>query len=183
MRIIAGTVGGRRLQAPRGQATRPTSDKVRAAIFNILCARGEVPERVLDLYAGSGALGLEALSRGAREAVLVDQASAAVESVRQNAAALGLEGRARVVKARVIEWLERATPPATGQFGWVFLDPPYDAGELDRALAALAGGECLAAGAVAVAEHEHKSAPKERHGRLHLADRRQWGQTAVSFYE
>src|SRR5690348_4545839 len=96
MRIIGGTVGGRTLRAPRGSATRPTSDKVREALFNILGVRGPVPERVLDLYAGSGALGLESLSRGAKRAVFVESDRPTCELIRKNAELLGLEAGIRV---------------------------------------------------------------------------------------
>ncbi len=179
MRIIAGTVGGRRLKAPRGQATRPTADRVREAVFNILVARGPVPERVLDLYAGSGALGLEALSRGARAAVFVDESGAACEAIRDNARALAFDGAARVEKKRALDFLRTASDDG-GRFGWIFLDPPYAAGEMDRALAAL--GRLLDEDGLVIAEHEWRAAPKDEHESLALADRRRYGQTAVSFY-
>ena len=179
MRIISGSAGGRRLPAPRGEPPRPTADRVREAVFNILASNGEVPERVLDLYAGSGALGLESLSRGALRAVFVDDAAAAVEAIRKNAAALGFQSTVEVVATRVKEWLKR---PSNGRFGWIFLDPPYAGSELDRALGLLAAGDYLAKGGVVVAEHEWRGAPAADHGSLALSDRRRYGQTAVSFY-
>lgn len=178
MRIIAGTAGGRRLRAPRGETTRPTADRVREAVFNILAARGPTPARVLDLYAGTGALALEALSRGAREAVLVDVDPAALQAVRDNARALGLEAACRVVRDRVQAFLRK---PSDLRFGWIFLDPPYAAGELDEALALL--GPWLDEGGLAIAEHPHKHPPPEEAGALALADRRRYGQSAVSFYQ
>ena len=185
MRIIGGRVGGRTLKTPRGQGTRPTSDKVREAIFNILEAREGAPGRVLDLYAGSGALGLEALSRGAGAATFVDADREACELVRSNAGALGLT--ATVVCSPVVRWLAKE---AAGPFGWVFADPPYgshETGELDKALGLLADKGLVAADGVVVAEHEWRHAPPERCGRtgsvtLALFDRRRYGQTAVSFY-
>src|SRR6185312_3074704 len=90
MRIIGGRAGGRTLKAPKGEGTRPTSDKVRQAVFNILVTRAEPPARVLDLYAGSGALGLEALSRGAGHALFVDADRDACDLIRANATTLGL---------------------------------------------------------------------------------------------
>src|SRR5437879_1163161 len=96
MRIIGGTVGGRTLRAPRGSATRPTSDKVREALFNILVSRWPVPPRVLDLYAGSGALGLEALSRGATRGVFVDESKSTCDVIRRNAETLELQNAVRV---------------------------------------------------------------------------------------
>src|SRR3954468_12744768 len=121
MRVIAGTYGGRPLNAPPGAATRPTSDRVREALFSILGAR--VPgARVLDLFAGSGALGLEALSRGAGEALFVDDAAAAVRAIRANLDALG--GQAEVRRADALRFLDAARRGGA-QYDLVFLDPPY----------------------------------------------------------
>lgn len=180
MRIIGGRVGGRTLKAPKGASTRPTSDKVREAIFNILAARGEPPARVLDLYAGSGALGLEALSRGAGEARFVDADRDACDLVRANADALGL--RAQVTCSPVVRWLAKE---AGGAFGWIFLDPPYashETGELDKALELVAEKGLVDASGIVVAEHDWRNAPEDRYGPLALFDRRRYGQTAVSFY-
>ncbi len=113
-RIIAGVARGRRLETPRGAATRPTSDRVREALFGSLDARGVLDGAVvLDLFAGSGALGLEAASRGAEEVVLVDSAREAVAVARRNAAALGLAG-VRVVQAPVLRWLAGPGVPGGG---------------------------------------------------------------------
>ena len=118
MRVVAGAFGGRRLQAPVGQATRPTADRVREAVFSILGSMEGL--RVLDLFAGSGALGIEALSRGAAEAVLVDSAPGAVAAVRRNLAELGAE--AQVLRQDALRWLAGAE----GEYDLVFADPPYD---------------------------------------------------------
>jgi 16S rRNA (guanine966-N2)-methyltransferase len=118
MRIVAGSLGGRRLTAPRGMRTRPTSDRVREALFSILGPLEGV--RVLDLFAGSGALGIEALSRGAASAVFVDSDARAVAAVRANLEDLGLD--AGVHRRDALTYL-RSTPE--GPFGLVFLDPPY----------------------------------------------------------
>lgn len=179
MRIIAGSAGGRRLKTPRGDSTRPTADRVRESIFNVLVARTEVPARVLDLYAGSGALGLEALSRGAEAAVFVEQAKEAREVITENAQALGFASRVRVVPARVLDYLKR---PADAPAGWVFLDPPYGLRELDRAILLADEGGFVAPGGVVVAEHDVRKPPADRIGGLALWDRRRYGQTAVSFY-
>ncbi|HZS37994.1 MAG TPA: 16S rRNA (guanine(966)-N(2))-methyltransferase RsmD [Polyangia bacterium] len=179
MRIIAGSVGGRRLKAPRGLHTRPTADRVREAVFNILVARGEPPERVLDLYAGSGALGLEALSRGARQAVFVEQHGETLDLIRANARELGFATSCQFVRSRSLDWLAKGG----GKFGWIFLDPPYAAKELDRALALIAERALVAEGGVVIAEHDWRAEPliNEASG-LELLDRRRYGQTAVSFY-
>jgi 16S rRNA (guanine(966)-N(2))-methyltransferase RsmD len=131
---------------------------------------------VLDLYAGSGALGLEALSRGARAAVFVDGDRAACEVIRANAAALELSGAARVECRRALDFLRRADE----KFGWIFLDPPYAADELDAALGTL--GARLDEAGVIVAEHEWRRPPADAHAGLALSDRRRYGQTAVSFF-
>jgi 16S rRNA (guanine966-N2)-methyltransferase len=185
VRIIAGSAGGRRLKSPFGDAVRPTADRVREALFNILTARGEAPARVLDLYAGSGALGLEALSRGAQLAVFVEEHPPTARLIRENAKSLGFDAACRVVCQRVRDLLRR--PPAevaAEPFGWVFLDPPYSAGaagELDAALEAL-GESGLAAGVV-VAEHAWQKGPKETHTGLAFVERRRYGQTALSFFQ
>jgi 16S rRNA (guanine966-N2)-methyltransferase len=181
MRIIGGRAGGRTLRAPKGAGTRPTSDKVREAIFNILDSNFELPERVLDLYAGSGGLGLEALSRGATAAVFVDADEDACEVIQANAATLSCSG-AVVVCSPVVRWLVKQS---AADFGWVFLDPPYDShktGELDKALGLIVRKELLAPGGLVIAEHEWRSAPQDEIGGLALFDRRRYGQTAVSFY-
>ncbi len=122
MRIVAGSLRGRRLAAPRGAATRPTADRVREALFAIV---GPVDDLdVLDLFAGSGALGLEALSRGAATATLVDRDPRAVAAIRANVAALGVEGRVRVV-ARDWRAALRAERAAGRAYGLCLLDPPY----------------------------------------------------------
>jgi 16S rRNA (guanine(966)-N(2))-methyltransferase RsmD len=182
MRIIAGAVGGRRIRAPRGMATRPTSDRVREAVFNIL---GAPPHgaRVLDLYAGAGALGLEALSRGAASAVFVDRDAGAVRCVQENAAELGLHERARVLRGEALPSL-RKLATAGERFTWVFVDPPYASGEAAAALDALGAppAPLLDDDAVVVVEHDRRRAPDDQYGALSRADRRRYGDTEVSFY-
>lgn len=175
MRIVAGTARGRRLEAPRGLSTRPTGDKVRAAVMNLL---GQFFQggRVLDLYAGSGAMALEALSRGCERATCVETDRDAAEALSRNAAACGFAGRVELRRERVEEALARLP---RGAFDLAFLDPPYAEGP-DRALAALP--PLLAPGAVAVAEHDRRRPPAEHHGRLRLADRRAYGGTGISIY-
>ena len=121
MRVVAGEAKGRRLEAPAGKATRPTSDRVREAIFSTLGSLGVVEDAtVVDLFAGSGALGIEALSRGAAHATFVDRDPKAIESIRSNLAATGLGSRADVVVDDVHRWLVRARP-----VDLVLCDPPY----------------------------------------------------------
>jgi 16S rRNA (guanine(966)-N(2))-methyltransferase RsmD len=174
-RIVAGAARGRRLVAPRGTATRPTSDKVRGAIFNVLGQFFEGGD-VLDLYAGTGALALEALSRGCARAVCVEADRDAAEAIRRNAEACGFGDRVEVRRGRVLEVLPRLPRAA---FALAFLDPPYGEGP-EAALAAL--DALLAPGARAVAEHDARRPPAERYGALALEDRRAWGGTGISIY-
>jgi 16S rRNA (guanine966-N2)-methyltransferase len=159
MRIVAGEAGGRRLAVPPGDRTRPTSDRTREALFGTLAALLDLDgARVLDLYAGSGAVGLEAVSRGAVAALLVDADARAAGTARANAAALGLADRVTVRRDRVDRVL--AVAPEGGPYDVVFADPPYalaDA-EIDATLAALATTGWLARGAVLVVERSSRGA-------------------------
>jgi 16S rRNA (guanine966-N2)-methyltransferase len=136
MRVVAGTARGRTLVAPPGSRTRPTSDRVREAIFNALWSRDELEgARVADLFAGSGALGVEALSRGASHATFVDSDRAAQQAIRRNVDAAGVADRATIVTAPVDRWL--AGLPADEHFDLVFCDPPYAFDGWEGLLAAL----------------------------------------------
>ena len=175
-RIIAGTARGRRLAAPKGQGTRPTSDKVRGAVMNVL---GQFFDggAVLDLYAGTGALALEALSRGCARAVCVEADRGAAEIVRRNAEACGFADRVEIRRGRVLDEVPRLPREA---FALAFVDPPYGEGP-EAALAVLE--PLLARGGRAVAEHDARRPPAERYGALALVDRRAYGDTGISIYE
>ena len=143
MRVIAGSCRGRSLRAPAGTATRPTADRVREAIFDVLGSLVDLEgTAVLDLFAGSGAMGIEALSRGAGQAVFVERRPEALAAIRANLATLGLEARATVVRAEAVGWLVGEKGAAAGPFDVVLCDPPYDFddwdGLLERLPAALA---------------------------------------------
>lgn len=174
-RIIAGTARGRALAAPRGDATRPTSDKVRGAIFNLLGQFFDGGD-VLDLYAGTGALALEALSRGCARAVCVERDRRVAEVLRRNAEACGLGAAVEVVVAPLPGALARLAP---GRFALAFVDPPYAEGP-EGALAAL--DAVMAPGGVVVAEHDARRAPEDRYGALARVDARRYGSTGVSIY-
>jgi 16S rRNA (guanine966-N2)-methyltransferase len=180
MRIIGGAVGGRRIQAPPGQDTRPTSDRVREALFSILGSPAAA-SRVLDLYAGAGTLALEALSRGAGRAVLVEQAPPALKCIRTNLALLGLQDRAEVMAIPVARALRRLGA-AGAQFEWIFVDAPYASGQSAATLAALGSGALLAADAVVVVEHDRRGELPASNGVLELRDQRVYGDTGLSFY-
>lgn len=178
MRIVAGSLGGRVLRAPKNAATRPTSEKVREALFNVL---GPPPPdlHALDLYAGSGALGLEALSRGAATATFVERDRAALAALRGNLDTLAAGDRATVAATDVTRFLAAAGPgPA---WTWVFLDPPYAAGVVEATLAALPRAR-LTADAIVTVEHAHRAPPPERAGFLLRTDLRRYGDTALSLY-
>jgi 16S rRNA (guanine966-N2)-methyltransferase len=174
VRVIAGRFGGRPLVAPRGTATRPTSDRVREALFSILRDVGGA--RVLDLFAGSGALAIEALSRGAAEATLVDSSAAALAAIRRNLEGLGIS--AEVVRQRAGPYLERART-ARRQYDLVFIDPPYrHASALGRELSTALGAVMSHDGRV-VAESDRRS-PLELDFRL--LDERTYGDTLIRIY-
>jgi 16S rRNA (guanine(966)-N(2))-methyltransferase RsmD len=175
-RIIAGTARGRRLLVPRGQGTRPTSDKVRGAVMNVLGQRFD-GGAVLDLYAGTGALALEALSRGCDRAVCVEADRGAAEIVRRNAEACGFADRVEIRRGRVLDEVPRLPREA---FALAFVDPPYGEGP-EAALAVLE--PLLARGGRAIAEHDARRPPAERYGALALVDRRAYGDTGISIYE
>jgi 16S rRNA (guanine966-N2)-methyltransferase len=172
VRIVAGQYRGRRLTTPAGLDTRPTSDRVRESLFNIL---GDIEGlRVLDLFAGSGALGLEALSRGAASAVLVENERRAVEAIEANVDAIGTQD-ARVVRGDALAWLRRAE----GEFDLVFLDPPYSsardvAGSLTQLLP-----HVLAEDALIVSESDKRDPLLLD---LPLDDERTYGHTRIAIH-
>jgi 16S rRNA (guanine966-N2)-methyltransferase len=174
MRVIAGTYGGRGLTAPKGCGTRPTSDRVREALFSIL---GDIRgARVLDLFAGSGALAIEALSRGAGAATLVDCAGAATEAIRSNLLNLGIN--AEVVRQPALRWLQTAREHER-QYDLVFVDPPYRlASTLGRALTS-ALTPILEADARVVAESDRRSPLGLE---LKALDERRYGDTLIAIY-
>jgi len=176
MRVVAGTYGGRKLIAPPGSETRPTSDRVREALFSVLGTSVQ-DARVLDLFAGSGALGIEALSRGAMSAVFVDRSRTAIQAVKANLEALGIEADVRPVAARAAL---RAASGRAEAYDLVFLDPPYrHAAELGRELSeALAA--VLAPGARVVTESDRR-APLQLD--LPLADERRYGDTIIRIHD
>ncbi len=176
MRIVAGRFGGRGLIAPRGRATRPTSDRVREALFSILGAAAVEDARVLDLFAGSGALGIEALSRGASEATLVDSSAAAVAAIRRNLQGLGAEAEVR--RQDALAYVKAASRDAR-QYDLVFLDPPYRHASVLGAELSAALGPVLAPDARVVAESDRR-APLALD--LMQLDERRYGDTLIRIH-
>jgi 16S rRNA (guanine966-N2)-methyltransferase len=180
MRIVGGRLGGRTLASPRSQAIRPTADRLRESLFNILVhAYGDpvTGARVLDLYAGTGALGLEALSRGAAFALFIDDAAEARALLRENIAALGLGGITRIFR-RDATRLGPAHP--LEPFSLAFLDPPYGKGLAEKALASARDGGWLAPGALIVVEEAADAAFSAPTG-LEDVERRRYDDTEVVF--
>ncbi|MEM8855244.1 MAG: 16S rRNA (guanine(966)-N(2))-methyltransferase RsmD [Pseudomonadota bacterium] len=179
MRIVGGNHKGTQIHAPKGEATRPTTDRLRETIFNILAhsvGADLTDARVLDLFAGSGAMGLEALSRGAGFALFVDQSAQARGAIRRNVEALGLTGRTRV-------WRRDATklgPAAVAPFSVLFADPPYAKGLAQKALLAAAEGGWLQDGAIAVVEEKAGALP-EAIDQFTMLDTRKVGDSAIAF--
>lgn len=186
MRVIAGTYRSRVLKAPPGLATRPSSDRLRETLFNVLAARLEGAS-FLDLYAGSGAVGIEALSRGAARVAFVERAPAALTVLRANLESLSLHSTARVHAVSVGAFLRRGTAARThpDRYDIAFLDPPYDAaGEYEATLGLLGGAAAglLGDGAIVIAEHRRKERLAERFGALARTRLLEQGDAALSFY-
>ena len=179
MRITGGALRGRKLKAPRGRATRPTADMVRKAIFDVL-GPSRAMGRVLDLFAGTGALGLEALSRGAQEVVFVERRRDALQALRENVEALGVKEHVRVLPLDVKKAL-KVLRDEGASFDLVLLDPPYLRGMAEEALRQIADSGILAQGAVVVLEHSSREAPQPPSG-LDLFSRHRYGDTTVSFF-
>ncbi|MFP1633039.1 16S rRNA (guanine(966)-N(2))-methyltransferase RsmD [Zhengella sp. ZM62] len=179
MRIVGGRLKGRALAAPRSNAIRPTTDRTREALFNIIAhGHDDVLDgaRVLDLFSGTGALGLEALSRGAAFALFVEQSAEGRALLRTNIESLGLQGVARIFRR------DATTLGAVGTmqpFSLMFADPPYGKGLGTLALAAARTGGWLAPGALCIVE-EAAGAPLEWPG-FDLVDERRWGDTVMRF--
>ena len=180
MRIIAGAYKGKRLVTPRGDVTRPTADQVRIALMDTLTPwLGDA--RLLDLFAGAGGVGLEALSRGAAHVTFVERDARAVAALRENVAAVGVGAAARVVRddvPRALASLARAGE----RFTLVFLDPPYDTELTGLTLEALGDGGLLADGALVVAQHLTKRAPAAQSGMLRAFRTRRFGETTLTFF-
>ena len=175
MRVITGKARGRRLREPKGMDIRPTTDMVKEAVFNILQFELE-GARVLDLFAGTGQLGIEALSRGAAEAVFVDGSSAAVKIVRENLKLCGFE--ARVLQGDAIGYL-----PSLGRFDVVFLDPPYDSGLLEKALEVIENVDLLSDGGIIVCESRREKIMPELEPPYRRTLTRNYGKVCLTVYK
>jgi 16S rRNA (guanine(966)-N(2))-methyltransferase RsmD len=184
MRVIAGSLRSRTLEAPPGLATRPTSDRLRETLFNVLAPRIQ-GANFLDLYAGSGAVGIEALSRGASQVCFVERAPAAQSVLRANLARLKLTAGFQIHKVSVGAFLRRPQLNDTQNFDLVFLDPPYDAAQEYAATLGLLGSAAtglLAPSAFVIAEHRRKQRLETRFGSLERTRLLEQGDAALSFF-
>jgi 16S rRNA (guanine966-N2)-methyltransferase len=179
VRVIGGERRGKKLLSVYGLATRPTANRVRESIYNIISSR--VPEAVvLDLFAGTGILGIEALSRGARFALFIDSCSAPVETIRKNLIACRFEARAKVIQQDIqkgLRWLKNECPP----FSLAFLDPPYQKALIGSTLAHLHDSGALSPNALIVVEHSASEPLPEILSEFKQIDQRNYGKTLVSF--
>lgn len=183
MRIVSGIQKGRRLKAPKGQDLRPTSDRVREALLSILAHHVE-DARVLDLYAGTGALGLESLSRGARQAVFVDNDVASSRILCENIARCGYDNRCMVISQDVETFV--TLPPSFGEppaFDLIFVDPPYHGTDLTRLLERLGVSGKIAPQGTLVLEHFFKHAVPNGTGDLVRTRQSRYGDTMLTFYQ
>lgn len=177
MRVISGSAGGRKLKsAPEG--VRPTSDLVRGAIFDVIDSHNVDLSRALDLYAGSGALGIEALSRGGEWCDFVDKSIVCVEVIRENLRAVKLDDKARVWRIPA----ERAADRLKGPYSLIFADPPYNDDAAARAIRRLGETDLIGSGTTLVVEHSTRREPAEAIGPLYRVWSRRYGDTHVTVY-
>lgn len=176
MRITGGTGRGRRLKVPAGPRVRPTSDKVKQALFNIIGGRIE-GSTFLDLFAGAGGIGIEALSRGADRVAFVDDSNESLKIIRSNVKQAGFAGRAQIVFARAESFLRKPTGP----YDIIFLDPPY-AMQLESLLELIANSGIVKPGGDVIAEHFKKQPSPSRAGTLTLYREARYGDTVLAFY-
>jgi len=180
VRVIGGALKGKKLYSIKGLAIRPTTDYLRESIFNIL-AGGVEDAVVLDLFAGTGSLGIEALSRGAATAVFVDKAPQAIKALTRNICACCLEGRSTILKRDILRGLS-FLKSIDRAFELVFIDPPYDKGFVERTMQLLDRAESTLDRVSIVIEHSRREVLPEKVARFILCDQRDYGKTLVSFY-
>lgn len=179
MRIITGSARGRRLKGPPSHATRPMSDKIRGAVFNSLASLGVEPDRVLDLFAGTGAIGIEALSRGATSADFVDAGREQCAVIRDNLRTTGFDRAGNVHQMSVSAFIDRASR----SYDFIVMDPPYADPEIIPMLEKLGSSRLVQSGTVIVLGHSPRITPPDRVGPLETLRHRCHGDTCFSIYE
>jgi 16S rRNA (guanine(966)-N(2))-methyltransferase RsmD len=179
MRVIAGTLKGRQLKAPTWEGLRPTSDRLRETLFNVLAPR-VAGARFLDLYSGSGAVGIEALSRGASEVVAVESHKKAVRVIEHNLASLGVDHGFQLIAAEVMQGLRQLSG---GAFDLIFLDPPYrEHGAYEQVMRLIAELGLLAPNGLIIAEHEKHFDPGDALASFRRTRTLRQGDAVLSFY-
>lgn len=179
MRVISGTARGMKLQSPKGLNTRPTTDRVKESMFNIISFRIR-ESRVLDIFAGSGALGIEALSRGADSCTFVDSSRESIVIINENLKKARLDDRAYVISTKVESALSRL---ADEGFDMIFMDPPYCKGFIEPVLSSIVEKGILGADGIVVVEHDSSDKTPQNIKGLVRSDERIYGGTTISFYE
>jgi len=180
MRVIGGIHRGRPLRSAGGLAIRPTSDRLRETLFNILATRIE-DSHFLDLCAGSGAVGIEAISRGAGSVTFIERSRRACATIEANLNALGAVGNARIINREATTALKRLSQDSE-TFDVVFFDPPYESNTYDVVMTEFGQGHLLSNNAVVVVEHRRKTPPKPRYGKLMMFRQVTQGESALAFY-
>ncbi len=179
MRVISGTARGMKLQTPKGMSTRPTTDRVKESMFNIINFRIR-ESRVLDIFAGSGALGIEALSRGAHSCTFVDSSRESIGIINENLQKARLDGRADVVASKVELALSKLS---NEKFDMIFMDPPYCKGFIEPVLESIVDNNVLDSDGIVVVEHDSSDKTPQNIKTLVKSDERTYGGTTISFYE
>ncbi len=180
MRVISGEARGRPLRAPRNQSrTRPMADKIKEAAFSSMESLGVAPDRVLDLYAGSGAVGIEALSRWASRAVFVDRDRTACQTIRRNLQAVGFEERGTVLQTTV----ERVLSPAREEFDLIVIDPPYADPDILEVIERISASGAAGSGSILLLGHWPRLDVPERIGRFHTLRQRCHGDSCFAIFE
>lgn len=181
MRVIGGSARGRRLKVPKGHGVRPTAARVKEALFDILPLDFS-DMHVLDLFAGSGNVSIEALSRGAAKAILIDESSRSAAAIRDNLLRLEFNDRAQIWTTPALRALRKLAQSGE-RFDLIFVDPPYDKALVDVSLKTIARFELVSTGGRVVVEHSAREGVKSRYDNLVLHDQRRYGDTLLSFFK
>ncbi|MDD4495300.1 MAG: 16S rRNA (guanine(966)-N(2))-methyltransferase RsmD [Eubacteriales bacterium] len=188
IRVISGKSGGLKLKTLKSDATRPTSDKVKGGLFNMLAPYIE-DARVLDLFAGTGSLGIEALSRGSRSAVFVDKSPDSIAIIRENLRHTGLSDGSTVINSDVYKAINNMSKAANNmshnadKFDIIFLDPPYNAGLVEDVLNEIVAGGIIKTNGLVVVETDISNLPPEESKGLRVIKNRRYGRTLITIYE
>ncbi|MEK6577186.1 MAG: 16S rRNA (guanine(966)-N(2))-methyltransferase RsmD [Nitrospirota bacterium] len=181
MRVISGIARGRKIRAPKGLELRPTSDRVKESLFNIIMDRVE-GSRFLDLFSGTGNVGIEALSRGASEVTFVEKNPRFLRIIRENLSLLGIGVKGEIILSGALEYIRKAAREEK-RYDIIFLDPPYKSDILEREIWPLLGGaEILAPGGMIIVEHFFKKKLEPVSGKMELKDEYRYGETLLSLF-